>query len=121
MELKIAKQNISVCLRHNEDADPITATDLIRRTRLLKSQMNKILTTLEKQQMISRARAESDKRLIYIRLTEKGKYAYLDEHKKVEGILSELIERLGEQRAANLTNELRDFIEVLETIVPMPK
>lgn len=112
---------LGILLRHNEDADPITATDLIRRTRLLKSQMNKILTTLEKQQMISRARAESDKRLIYIRLTEKGKYAYLDEHKKVEGILSELIERLGEQRAANLTNELRDFIEVLETIVPMPK
>lgn len=112
---------LGILLRHDAEADPITATDLIRRTRLLKSQMNKILTTLEKQQMISRVRAESDKRLIYIYLTQKGKHAYLDEHKKAEGILSELIERLGEQRAANLTNELKDFTEVLETIVPMPK
>lgn len=112
---------LGILLRHKDDADPMTATDLIRRTRLLKSQMNKILTTLEKQNFISRIRAEADKRLIHIRLTEQGKAAYLKAHQDVEIILSTLIERIGPQRAVHITKEISDLTDVLETIVPMPK
>lgn len=112
---------LGILMRHNEDSEPMTATDLIRRTRLLKSQMNKILTTLEKQDYISRERADTDKRLIYIRLTENGKAAYLHEHKNVEGILDALVNRLGVERAAHLTKEISALTDVLDTIVPMPK
>ena len=111
---------LGILLRHSEDSEPMTATDLIRRTRLLKSQMNKILTTLEKQNYISRIRAEADKRLIHIRLTEEGTAAYLEQHKGVEAILNALIERLGVERAAHVTNEINDLTDILETLVPMP-
>ena len=112
---------LGILLRHGSSESPMTATDLIRRTRLLKSQMNKILTTLEKQNYISRERAETDKRLIYIRLTENGKAAYLHEHKNVESILDALVNRLGVERAAHLTKEISALTDVLDTIVPMPK
>lgn len=112
---------LGILLRHKDDADPMTATDLIRRTRLLKSQMNKVLTTLEKQDFISRIRSEADKRLIHIHLTEAGKAAYLDAHRDVEVILNTLIQHIGPQRAAHITKEISDLTDVLETIVPMPK
>ena len=112
---------LGILMRHSKDSEPMTATDLIRRTRLLKSQMNKILTTLEKQNYISRERAEIDKRLIHIRLTKKGQAAYLNEHKSVESILDTLIERLGVERAAHITKEINDLTDVLDAIVPMPK
>ena len=112
---------LGILMRHSEDSDPMTATDLIRRTRLLKSQMNKILTTLEKQNYISRIRANADKRLIHIRLDEERKAAYLVEQRNVESILGTLVDQLGEERVAHITKEISDLTDVLDTVVPMPK
>jgi len=66
---------MGLLLRFGSQEHPLTATDLIRRTRLLKSQMNKILTSLEKSGYITRSRSEEDKRLVHIRLTDAGKTA----------------------------------------------
>ena len=110
-----------VVLRHSSEAQPMTATDLIRRTRLLKSQMNKVLTSLEGQGDISRIRAELDKRMIHIHLTPEGKAAYLEQHKGVEAILSHLIERIGAERALSVAKDLAEITEILDDIVPLPK
>lgn len=106
---------------HSEDNAPLTATDLIRRTRLLKSQMNKLLTTLEQSGYITRIRAEADKRMIYIRLTDAGKTAYREEHKGVEDILARLIDKIGVERALGVSKELTDISAALDDIVPASK
>ena len=51
---------LGILLRRKGDGQPHTATDLIARTHLLKSQMNKILTALESRGYITRTRAELD-------------------------------------------------------------
>ena len=112
---------LGILLRHSSDERPMTATDLIRRTRLLKSQMNKILTALEKQGFISRTRASLDKRMIHIHLTQEGRNAYLAQHRSVEDILSTLIERFGEERALSVAKDLSEITAILDDIVPLPK
>ena len=112
---------MGILLRHSTDAVPMTATDLIRHTRLLKSQMNKILTSLEKREYITRCRAELDKRLIHIRLTETGAVAYQEEHKGIEAFLGQLVEQFGAERALNVAQELSDITAVLDNILPVPK
>lgn len=112
---------LGILLRHSSDERPMTATDLIRRTRLLKSQMNKVLTTLEKYGFITRVRADADKRMIHIHLTEQGKDAYLEQHKGIEAILNQLIERIGAERALSIAHELSVVTEILDELVPLPK
>jgi len=112
---------LGILLRHSSDETPMTATDLIRRTRLLKSQMNKILTSLEKQAYISRTRASHDKRMIHIHLTQEGKEAYLKQHKGVEVILAQLIDQFGAERALHVAEELNEITGILDAIVPLPK
>jgi len=112
---------LGILLRHDSEESPMTATDLIRRTRLLKSQMNKILTSLEQQGFISRQRASLDKRMIHIHLTPEGHAAYLNQHKGVESILASLIERFGEERALSVAKDLSEITAILDEIVPMPK
>jgi len=112
---------LGILMRHEADAVPMTATDLIRRTRLLKSQMNKILTSLENQRFISRARASVDKRMIHIHLTQEGRNAYLNQHKGVESILACLIEQFGEERALSVAQDLSEITAILDHIVPLPK
>ena len=112
---------LGILLRHQSDEEPMTATDLIRRTRLLKSQMNKIITSLEGRGYVSRVRASLDKRMIHIHLTAEGERAYLEQHKAVEDILEQLIERIGAERALLVAAELSEITEILDNIVPLPK
>ena len=112
---------MGLLLRHSSQQNPMTATDLIRRTRLLKSQMNKILTSLESRSYITRTRAKLDKRMIFIRLTDEGKQAYLDEHKSVETILGQLIGRIGTDHALAVARDLSEITEILDGIVSAEK
>ena len=112
---------MGLLLRHSTETNPMTATDLIRRTRLLKSQMNKILTALESRGYITRTRSDLDKRMIFIRLTEEGTQAYLEEHKGVDAILNQLINQIGPERALFIAKELGEITEILDGIVPGEK
>lgn len=111
---------MGILYRFGSQEHPLTATDLIRRTRLLKSQMNKILTTLESQGFIVRSRAKEDKRLIHIHLTPAGEAAYLEEHKSVEAILCQLTEKLGPERTIAIARDLSDVTDALSDIISTP-
>ena len=108
---------MGLLLRHSTESSPMTATDLISHTRLLKSQMNKLLTSLEHRGLIMRSRALADKRQIHIRLTAEGETAYREEHKGVEAILTKVIERLGTTRAMNIALELTDVTAIVDDIL----
>ena len=112
---------MGLLLRHSTQANPMTATDLIRRTRLLKSQMNKILTALESRGYITRTRSELDKRMIFILLTPEGTEAYLEEHKGVDAILNQLVTKIGTDRALLVAQELGEITEMLDRIVSSNK
>ena len=108
---------MGLLLRYSTDDSPMTATDLISHTRLLKSQMNKLLTSLEQRGLIVRSRALADKRQIHIRLTPEGETAYREEHKGVEAILNKVIERLGTTRALDIARELTDVTAIVDDIL----
>ena len=58
--------------RAQEKGRSLTAGDLCRETRILKSQMNAILSSLEREGVISRRRDEQDRRRVEIALLPEG-------------------------------------------------
>ena len=107
---------LGLLLRHG-NAEPMTATALIARTHLLKSQMNKVLTALEGKGYITRARAQSDRRLVLIRLTLEGEAAYRSEHAGIEALLTRLVGRIGEAQALTLAGEINELTGALSDIL----
>ena len=94
----------------------LTATEVCQKMKLLKSQMNKVLNSLEKQGMVRRIRSEQDKRKIYLELVDENLHHYLDEHERVLAMLSQLIESLGiekVQQVITLMTEVTDTMEVI--------
>lgn len=88
-------------LKHQIESDPkkkLTATDLCVKTGLFKSQMNRILNSMEKNGYIKRIRSELDKRFVYIELSEKGLEVYEKGHEEVMILVDGLVEKIGNNR-----------------------
>jgi DNA-binding MarR family transcriptional regulator len=97
-------------------AAPLTATDLCERTGLLKSQMNKVLSTLEGKGYLLRERSGQDRRQIFLRLTGAGQAAYAQEHENITAILSALVDELGEEKALQTAETVEDMVCALKKL-----
>lgn len=101
-------------LRHQQLHDPqhpLTATDLCEKTSILKSQMNQVISSLEKQGFITRTRSRRDRRQMDLSLTEAGLTAYLSAHAQASALLSRLVEKLGIEFSADLTRDLNRVVD----------
>jgi DNA-binding MarR family transcriptional regulator len=85
-------------MRKHPDRE-LTATDLCRSTRMLKSQMNRTLNSMEEKHVITRERSKTDKRNVYVRLDLSKISIYHDQHRKVLEIVDSIIEKLGTETA----------------------
>lgn len=108
----ILYRNATECPEKN-----LTATDLCAETRILKSQMNRILTQLEEKNLITRERSSKDKRKIYVRLTTEQSNAYLKQHEKILKLLDDIIDRLGEDQAKEVIRALNGVSNVASELL----
>jgi len=95
----------SIAEKHLE----ITATDLCEATHILKSQMNRILTSLESKNIITRIRSLKDKRQINIALNMDQAGLFKTQHEHIIKLIDTIIERIGIDTA-------KDAIRIFDTI-----
>lgn len=95
----------------------LTATDLCTETKILKSQMNRILTQLEEKKLITRERSSEDKRKVFVRLNEDQSNTYIKQHSQILKLLDDIIERLGEEKAIEITEALNGISDVASEII----
>lgn len=94
----------------------LTATDICEKTRLLKSQMNKVLNSLEKRGLIEKVRSNEDKRKIYIQLNEDNLNIYLEEHQRVLKMVEELIQTIGVEKTHQAISIIGEITNVMGEI-----
>ncbi|MBP3567814.1 MAG: MarR family transcriptional regulator [Lachnospiraceae bacterium] len=95
----------------------LTATDLCNETRILKSQMNRILSQLEQRNLITRIRSEDDKRKVFIRLTSDQSNTYLKQHEQILTLLDAIIEKLGEQQTVEVIRALNGISDAADEVI----
>lgn len=95
----------------------LTATDLCTETKILKSQMNRILTQLEEKKLITRERATDDKRKVYVHLTKEQSNAYLKQHKQILKLLDGIIEQIGEEKTREVAQTLNSISNIAENLI----
>ena len=95
----------------------LTATDLCAETKILKSQMNRILTQLEEKKLITRERSSEDKRKVFVRLNEDQSNTYIKQHAQILKLLDDIIERLGKEKAIEITEALNGISDVASEII----
>ncbi len=91
--------NLLYCQRRDAPGEYLTATDLCARTRILKSQMNKVLTSLENKGMIERLPVPEDRRKAYTRLREDNLDQFEAVHARSIALVDHAVGQLGEETA----------------------
>ena len=107
---------IIICNILHRSKNHLTATDLQNSTKLLKSQINKTLTLMEKKELISRVRCASDKRKIFITLRSDKLEIYLNEHENVMKIVGHICDTLGEEKAKQMTLLMHETVKAVQTL-----
>ena len=93
-----------------------TASELCARTRILKSQMNAILRSLESQGVIARQRSQEDRRRVALRLLPAGLERYRASHRQALDTVDRLISGMGEDAAWQLLPLLRRAADAFDTM-----
>lgn len=92
----------------------LTATDLCRQTHTLKSQMNAILTSLEKRQLILRHRSQEDRRQIAVEMNPDGMDVFMECHERSLALVEGVLQKVGPEEgdaAVTMLNKLADAFE----------
>lgn len=80
----------------------MTATDLCRETKMLKSQMNRTLTRMEEKHYINRTRSTIDKRKVWITLNMEHSEIYRLQHQKVLRCIAAIADKVGNDRLPDI-------------------
>lgn len=95
----------------------LTATDLCLKTRILKSQMNRTLNSMEERGLIRRERSMEDKRQVYVTLEMDGIQLYIAQHAKILKVLDGIIDKIGEEKTMQVIRLLTEVTQVADEIL----
>lgn len=100
--------------------EPLSQVDLARRLDIGKATVGQTLARLERAGVVERRRTETDRRVVMVHLTEKGRN--LREPLRIATLdqVALLEERLGNQRVAELTALLKYANQLLSNPLPVP-
>lgn len=84
----------------------LTATELCAKLKMLKSQMNRTLNSMEAKGLIFRERSASDKRQVYVGLNMENFGIYWRQHEKILDFVGSLLEKMGKEKADEIIKVL---------------
>lgn len=131
LSISIPKEKIATALPYNESlicnilyrnqmqnpGQPLTATDLCRETKMLKSQMNRTLNNMEAKHLIFRMRSPQDKRRVFIALNQEQIRPYQKQHLKILCFINEIIDKVGKEQAEDALRIFNLAADTVEEIV----
>ena len=103
--------------RQQQEERPLTATMLCQQTNMLKSQMNRTLTSLEEKGLVLRERSQQDKRHIFVRFNPQGAAAYEEQHRRILALLDGIIAQVGDEEAARIADSLTRVADVADGLL----
>lgn len=88
--------------------------DLCEKTQMLKSAINRIVNNLVEKGYVERIKLDSNKKAVYIKMTDLAITEYELEHQKGLAIASVVIREMGEQKSNQIISLLKEATEIFE-------
>ena len=95
----------------------LTATDLCEKTKILKSQMNRILNKLEEKRMIIRTRSTKDKRQIFVSFNMEQAEEFEKQHRNIMELLNTIIGKIGAKDAEDALRIFHNISDAADQVL----
>ncbi len=95
----------------------LTATDLCGETKILKSQMNRTLNSLEKKGLIDRPLSDQDKRHVYVSFRMERADVYEKEHERLLNFVDELMDRIGWEHSEEIVKLFHLIAKMADEVI----
>ncbi|WP_343344698.1 MarR family transcriptional regulator [Terrisporobacter petrolearius] len=117
MTMKVIYNN---CLSNKEDENyyGMKTSELTKDLCITKPATSKMLNVMEEKGYIQRTSNKSDRRVVYVKLTQEGEAFLKDQNRKFENFTCQVVEKMGEEDTDNLIRlfgKLYDVIEELQS------
>ncbi len=93
---------------------PLTATDLCEKTKMVKSQMNRTLNSMEEKGLIYKEHSATDRRKVYVYLSPSHQSVFEEEHASSLRLVDSLLTKFGRKKAETLVDELNEISSIAE-------
>lgn len=95
----------------------LTATELCGKLKMLKSQMNRTLNSMEEKGLIFRQRSAVDKRQVYVGLNTEKIDIYERQHEKILQFVECLLEKMGKEKAGEIIDIFTMISDTAEEVM----
>ena len=100
---KLPYNEAIVCnLLYNHPNKQMSATELCAITKMMKSQMNRTLTSLEEKNLIERIRSNDDKRILHVHLIDHKESIYTKQHEQTLEYVEKILNQVGIDKAEEI-------------------
>ena len=82
---------------------------------MLKSQMNRTLSSMEKKGLIQKERSAKDKRRVLLRLNLERAEVYQQQHEKILSIIDTLLEKAGKEQVEEIVRLFGRIADIAES------
>ena len=104
-----------IALEHEQGRD-IISSELARRLGVTRSAVSQIVTRLEKENIVVRTSSPSDKKIAYVRFSDKALAVFEEQCKVGNEIFERVVSELGEDKIKVLIKSYDEFLEVFHRI-----
>ena len=101
-------------IAEREKGRDIISSELAKRLGITRSAVSQIVSKLESRGIVVRAAAEHDRKIAYVRLSEKSIAIYEAQCSQANRLLAQVADKFGESRAKSLAGECEDFLRLLK-------
>lgn len=92
---------------------PVTITEISEKIQISKPAVSQIINALEDKGFVNRVYTKTDRRVVYVEITEKGTEAIEEAVKKRNEKINELLKQLGEEDAESFIRLLGKIANIL--------
>jgi DNA-binding MarR family transcriptional regulator len=96
-----------------KETSPLKVSELARRMYLHPATMVGLLDRLEAKGLVKRTRSETDRRVVYIDLTQQGRELEINSPEVVQNLLVKGLEALTAQKLKNIADGMGDVVGIL--------
>ncbi len=113
---KLNSRGFGVLCILGDNPQPVTMTNLAEQAGISSQQLTRLINEMEERKLVRRTHNQDNRRLVYVNITEEGKWLREEEEKRILRCMEQLLGSLKREDQIRLHESIQCLLEILGQI-----